>query len=302
MSSTCSECQGLGYVVIRKDELAHAAVCGCQSQCGLCRGRRFNIVVEKGYDVAVPCQCARVFERVRAFNSARIPAAYANKTLSSQGPDDQRGFHDRRLDSLKRAKVLVTRYQHMQLKAMDGGEAARGLVLVGGPGLGKTHLVCALLGYLALERGIACRFVDYYQLLARIRATFDGRSAESEASILAPLVETPVLVLDDLGKGQATAWEWTIVDQLITRRYNAGRVVLATTNFPLAEDLERRQQVVGSHAPNHRRGPRNEESLEDRIGERLVSRLRETAEFALLDGTDYRPLLGQAATTTRVGR
>lgn len=291
----CEACQGAGYRVGRAGELAKATVCECQERCERCRGERFRIEARDGYDVAVPCSCTQSFRRVRAFNDARIPAAYGQKLLAS-GADDTAGFRDRGIASLSRAKVLVNRYQQMRLDGDDGTGAPRGLVLAGGPGVGKTHLVCALLRYLTLERGVGCRFVDYYQLLAHIRSTFDGQGHETEATILAPLVEIPVLVLDDLGKGQATAWEWTIVDQLITRRYNAGRVVLATTNFLLAEELDRRRQVV---APGGRRPREGGESLEDRIGERLVSRLRETAEFALLDGADYRVQLGAAGRPTR---
>jgi DNA replication protein DnaC len=289
----CEACQGAGYRVGRAGELALATVCECQDRCARCGGQRFVIESRGGYDVAVPCSCTQAFRRVRAFNDARIPAAYGQKLLAS-GADDAAGFRDRGIPSLSKAKLLVNRYQQMRLDGGDPSTAARGLVLAGGPGLGKTHLVCALLRYLTLERGVGCRFVDYYQLLAHIRSTFDGQGHETEATILAPLVEVPVLVLDDLGKGQATAWEWTIVDQLITRRYNAGRVVLATTNFPLAEELERRRQVVG---PGGRRAREGTESLEDRIGERLVSRLRETAEFALLDGADYRVQLGSSGRT-----
>jgi DNA replication protein DnaC len=312
MKSPCPACHGLGYLIGRApasvgdpgpraranpdDERAQARLCACQASCATCRGTRFRIVRDGAWDVAVPCECGRLLGRIRAFNAAGLPAAYAEKTLSPRGPDDPRGFHDRRLSSLVRAKLLVTRYQQLGQPGPGTGEGApngapsRGLVLVGGPGLGKTHLVSALLAHLTLERGIACRFVDYYQLLASIRSTFDGKSSESEASILAPLIETPVLVLDDLGKGQATPWEWTIVDQLITRRYNAGRVVIATTNFLLAEDLERRAQQPQSGAWDARRR-RTEEALEDRIGDRLVSRLRETCEFCLLEGTDFRPQL-----------
>jgi len=290
MKATCDDCKDLGYIIGRVGELAEAAVCACQLRCERCRGMRFRVVSEGGYDIAQPCSCAGVFERVRAYNSAQIPAAYAQKSLAPRGADDPAWFRDRKIEALSRAKVLVGRYQQFSFKPGADGESPRGLVLVGGPGLGKTHLVCALLGYLTLEKGVYCRFTDYYQLLAHIRSTFDGKSQESEATILKPLVDVPVLVIDDLGKGQATAWEWTIVDQLITRRYNAGRVVLATTNFPLAEDLDRRQQIVSTQ---RRRRPAQEESLEDRIGERLVSRLRETAEFAVLEGDDYRPLLGQ---------
>ena len=95
-------------------------------------------------------------------------------------------------------------------------------------------------------------------------------------------VGRPALVLDDLGKGQGTAWELTVVDQLITRRYNAGRIILATSNFLPEADLDARPA-------NEKKRTRHEESLEERISARLVSRLRQNCELLVLNGVgDYR--------------
>lgn len=274
---SCAMCGDRGYVIARDGEVARAEVCECRRECKVCKGARYVVVKEGPYEVAHPCECAGLMTRVRLYNDAQLPAGYADKSLVPSGPNDPNGFVHRDIDSLKRAKAAVSRYS-ISLEE----NANHGLVLMGGYGLGKTHLVCSLLAFLTLKRGIACRFVDYYSLLARIRSTFNqgGVVGETEQSLIDPLVEVPVLVIDDLGKGQGSNWELTILDQIVTRRYNARRIIIATTNYLLEKDLEQQQ-----HA---RRGRRTGESLEERIGERLVSRLHASCDMLLLDGEDYR--------------
>lgn len=279
---TCPRCGDRGYQVARDGELARAEVCECKSECATCKGSRYLIAREGPYEVARPCDCAGLITRVRLYNDAQIPAGYADKSLVPSGPNDPHGFVHRDLESLKRAKAAVSRYS-MSLEENNN----QGLVLMGGYGLGKTHLVCSLLATLTLKRGIACRFVDYYSLLSRIRATFDRgdreKTGETEQSLIDPLVEVPVLVIDDLGKGQGSHWELTILDQIVTRRYNARRIIIATTNYLLDKDLDQQ-----AHQGPARRGRRTGESLEERIGERLVSRLHASCDMLVLDGTDYR--------------
>jgi len=277
--AVCPECTGTGYFIGRDAEFARARLCVCRERCPLCQGTRYVMQAEGGYQVAVPCECAPLVARIGAFNDAQIPAGYADKRLTALGPDDVHGFSDRGIESLKRAKAAVNRYRI----SLDSGEM-RGLILIGGLGLGKTHLVCGLLSFFALERGIHCRFVDYHDLMARIRATFDDTAHEHASTIIEALVHTPVLVIDDLGKGQGTNWELSILDQIITRRYNARRIILATTNYVPEDMLERRSQRM----PVERKRRDLGECLEERIGERLVSRLRAACDLHLLEGSDYR--------------
>lgn len=272
----CSICGGVGYAVGRSGEHARASVCTCREPCPQCKGVRYVIARDAdGYDIATPCACTQLLERVRCYNEAHIPGAYADKLLAT--------FNDRGAETLKRAKFGMMRYQ----QAVDVS-TADGLVLLGGPGVGKTHLVVGLLAHLTLQRGIPCRFVDFYQLCARLRSTFGGQGEESESSIIEPLVSVPVLVLDDLGKGQGSAWELTVIDQIVTRRYNAGRIILATSNYLPEDELERRAST-GGDGKERRRPSRYEPSLEERIDQRLVSRLRQNCELLILEGvSDFR--------------
>lgn len=263
----CEKCSGLG-LTIEAAMNAQAKLCECQRDCKVCKGARYIVIREGIYDVAHTCECGHALARVRRYNAAEIPAHYAHKSLSP------RHFKPR-TPSIDAAAAAVSRYAPEQGQAMP----KRGLVLMGGYGLGKTHMVCGLAARLTLRHGIPVRFVDYQGLLAKIRATFNkerGEAGESEASLITPLVEAPILIIDDLGRGQGTAWEVSIFDQILSRRYNAEAPVLITTNY-LAEPLAK-----------------GAESLEGRIGERLVSRLRASCELIHMVGEDYRTTEGAA--------
>lgn len=263
--SVCERCHGSGVIHLEVgSETAMAEVCRCKLPCTLCHGSQYVIEVRNGYEVAAPCSCQALSTRVRLFNEARLPAGYGLKTIP--------GFVDQGGGNQGEIKTKLARYQ-----ARFDDATERGLVLVGQPGVGKTHLVCGLIHYFTLELGIACRFVDFFHLTDRIRGTFDKGDDESQASLIRPLVDVPVLVIDELGKGQGTAWEQTVIDQLISRRYNAGRLVFATTNFMpeawLDASSDRVKTAVG---------------LEERVGPRIYSRLAEMSDFLLVAGPDHR--------------
>lgn len=272
-NGSCDKCKGLGYTMKPQGEFARAEVCECQRDCKICGGRRFLMKEEDGYEVAVRCSCAHIDHRVRVYNETGIPARFASKSLSE--------YEAKRFNG--RLKMKLLDYQRkFRLKE------SQGLVLAGAPGTGKTHLMTAVLHYLTLERGIACRFIDFFELTTQIRSTYsDNDGSKTESSIIDPLVNVPVLAIDELGKGQGTTWELSIVDQLISRRYNSGRLVLATTNY-----LPEASQVATKPVPGRaNKGEKLGMSLEDRVGSRIFSRLSEVCDVAVLDGSDYRQRL-----------
>lgn len=263
--SACERCHGSGVVHLDiGSETAVAEVCRCQLPCPKCDGAHYVIVEQGGYQVAAPCECRALHTRVRLFNEAQLPVGYGLKTVP--------GFVDQGGGNQGEIKTKLARYQ-----AKFDTDAERGLVLVGQPGVGKTHLVCGLIHYFTLELGVPCRFVDFFHLTDRIRATFDKGDEESQASLIKPLVDVPVLVIDELGKGQGTAWEQTVIDQLISRRYNAGRLVFATTNFLPEAWLSGTNERVKTAV-----------SLEERVGPRIYSRLAEMSDFLMVAGPDHR--------------
>ncbi len=228
---------------------------------------------EFGYEVFAACPCLKARRRLDMFNAANIGKRFLNSTLGTYKPKT----------TVQRAAQMRAEEFALQYPAVE-----HGLTFYGPVGTGKTHLVVAIFRHLTLRKGVGCRFIDYGNLLQDLRRSYSNR--KGDGYLMMPLVDVELLVIDELGKGRGTEWEETVLDDLISRRYNAGRTTLCTTNFdPLREPLEveagpnqeftkRALAAAGQALP----------SLSQRIGERIYSRLCAMTEFVEVDGGDFR--------------
>jgi DNA replication protein DnaC len=157
-------------------------------------------------------------------------------------------------------------------------------MLIGPSGVGKTHLAVAILKQLVLTKGIPCLFCDYRELLKQIQNSYNPSVQTTELELLRPVFQTEVLVLDDLGAVKPTEWVWDTVSVILNTRYNETRTTIITTNF----------QDGPATALAGPRGAAREETLGDRIGERMRSRLSEMCRVIHLNAPDYRQKLRAA--------
>jgi DNA replication protein DnaC len=117
--------------------------------------------------------------------------------------------------------------------AREWAEAPHGwLVLIGGNGSGKTHLAAAVAGY-RLERGERACFANVPDLLDELRATFAPGAVGRFDRVFQPLLDAPLLVLDDLGAQQSSPWAQEKLYQLINHRHLARAHTIVTTNVEL---------------------------------------------------------------------
>ena len=221
--------------------------------CPLCYGTGMEVVPGRG---ARRCSCRRQSAQVLLVEQARIPRRYHHCSLSNFCPAPSNGSH---LQAFNYAFKLVEEYP-----AVD-----RGLLLMGPCGVGKTHLATAALRGL-IDKGVRCLFFEFGALLKEIQDSYNPVSQTSELEILAPVYEAEVLVLDELGASKPTAWVRDTMQQVIGRRYNERKLTICTTNY-----LD-----VRAHPA--------EETLEDRVGVRLRSRLYEMCKTIYIEGEDYR--------------
>ena len=263
------------YVIAREGEFAVASPEAAAERCPKCEGRGFVIVMEDGYEVSVTCECRGLIRRIRRYNDACLPADYGHKNLDG-------------LVVPKGSNVGKIRTKLKNCLNQPSPFSDRGFMLVGPPGVGKTHMLCSVVRDLTLDQGIACRYVDFFHLSERIRSCLGDRSERRPEDILEPLVEVPILAIDELGKGMCTPFEIHIIDQLITRRYNANRRVLITTNYWPARLSPEGASGAGLHVQPGRKLKRIGETLEERTDERIVSRLYEMCEIIEVEGHDYR--------------
>lgn len=255
--------------------------------CPLCRGTGWKMIPRDGAaagakgSMAVACDC-RMQERTSlVMERARIPKRYEHCDFESYVTDltDGKTWTARHAQSLAQAKLLAEGFAREY-----PGSAEKGLLLMGPSGVGKTHLAVAALREL-LRRGHQALFCDYRELLKEIQASYNPASESSEMSVLEPVRTAEILLLDDLGASKPSAWALDTIGLLLNARYNERRVTLLTTNY----FDESSAAVPAAKLPGGQRVPvKTEDTLAERIGERMRSRLYEMCRTVEVIAPDFR--------------
>ena len=225
--------------------------------CPKCLGTGVVVEDEDGVSHARVCDCQRQTATKRRFAAVGIPARYRECDLDNF--DVVPGFtHETGRNALRLAKSFADNYP-----AVDAG-----LLLMGRVGVGKTHLAAGIIKKLSLEKNVPCRWCDFSDLLAEVKKRYAG-SAFDEYAVLEPLVTAEVLIIDDLGSMKIRDWTLDFLSYVINQRYVNRRLLIATTNYL--------DEPAGA-----------EETLADRIGPRLRSRLLEMCKTVHITGGDFR--------------
>ena len=234
------------------------------------------MVAENGRQHAEPCSCRESRRDAKVMSHAKIPMRYEHCTLETYAYSFA-GAHP----SLRRAYMLVQRY----LGEYPLGVEGTGLLFTGSIGVGKTHLAVSLLRELILNRGATGLFYDYRDLLKQVQNSYNPNVAETELGVLGPVFDAEVLVLDEIGAAKPSEWVWDTVAHILNTRYNNRKVTILTTNYAnLSPGGARSLDTAAGQA----RAAIREETLGDRIGERMRSRLQEMCVPVEMNGRDYR--------------
>ena len=248
-----------------------------EQSCPICNGTGWQIRQRENEREVVRCQC-RVRDRSeRLLATAHIPERYQHCELENFRYDPE----DKAQKSIGQAKTFAGRF--VEEYPID----KTGLLLVGSVGVGKTHLSVGIIKALVREKGINCLFCDYRELLKSIQNSYNPSVQATEMEILRPVFDSEVLVLDELGAVRSTEWVFDTVNYILNSRYNENRTTIITTNFPDAAEQGNAPDDNSRGYSAAERAARRE-TLGDRIGERMRSRLHEMCKKVEMEGSDYR--------------
>ena len=160
--------------------------------CAECHGTGWRARDVDGVRRVERCDCWHQQVALKLLNDAKIPPRYQKCGFSSlvTFPNEQL------LRTLTRARAFVDAFPVVE----------KGLLLIGPPGIGKTHIAVSVLREVVLTKGIRGLYFDTRTLLSTIRSTYNPVTRASEADVLERVMGAELLVLDDLGAERPTDW------------------------------------------------------------------------------------------------
>lgn len=188
-------------------------------------------------------------------------------SFSGSMPED-RAYQFSNFPEEQRSKYpKVVSYAERFAKKFKVGDDAQGLYLFGPPGVGKTHLMLAVVNQLQ-ERGVPCLFVRCDSLFDRMRHVI------AEGGDLEPVMEVyttaPVLCIDEFAQERANEFTLEKLFRIVNHRFHAKLPTWFTSNFA-PPDVYRRNggDLLETVSP-------------------LRSRVMQMTKMAKLDGSDAR--------------
>lgn len=179
---------------------------------------------------------------------AGVPALLAGATVDNFEPRPGTGA------ALEATKAFLAAWPRPR-------RTGEGLLFVGPPGNGKSHLAAALVG--AVTTTHTAYWAKVLPLMDRFDATFSREARETSGMIYRKLRDVDLLIMDDLGASKYTESREERIFRLVDERVDARRPIVATSNCSMAQ-------------------------LEENVGLRTIDRLVGACDCIALTATSYR--------------
>ncbi len=151
--------------------------------------------------------------------------------------------------------------EEIKIAFVEQMQKKNGLFLYGDTGVGKTHIVCALIKNI-LEEGFDVMFLNTSKFLEQLRQEFN-KDSDEESLFKQVLDFKGILILDDIGAEKVSEWVVERLYIILNERYESMIPVIFTSNLDF-------------------------EILSARLGARIVSRIAGMTYKIKMGGQDKR--------------
>jgi DNA replication protein DnaC len=207
------------------------------TQCEVCERFKVDdpdyIRLTQGHRFAVACICAKKEEEQRQADLKRIAEA------NLPNPSYPHTFEtwDRGTEGTAEIAGAAHRFARR--------EGPTVLVMVGGTGAGKSHLLEAI-GRHALDQGRTVVYETSKSLLDNLQSTYDRDNPETFRYRMDWYQTRGVLLLDDVGAETSTEWRISQLTDLIEHRIQYEKPMAVTTNLDRDEMIDKLGPRIGS--------------------------------------------------------
>ena len=200
---------------------------------------------------------------------------YEQANIKVTSPPSLDNFDPSIQDTARGRKVAKQAYDY--ITNWVNGEVVMMLALVGGTGVGKTHLALGSAAKL-VEKGKGVKYMNGEQFANELRPrSFKDDQGQSQRQFRDELVNAEYLILDEVGIAtDSTGWMSSQYQEIISHRFDIEKPTLITGNIQKYDD----------ETP--------EKAIERVLGSRVVSRIKDETKSRLCsmwEAKDLRPLL-----------
>lgn len=178
-----------------------------------------------GFDVE-PCDCLVEYESIkesqRLASVCNIPERLMKKyTFDGWDPDEADGINT----------------QWVLDWMADESVGKNWLFISGAPGSGKTYL-SVLLAKVGILQERSVFFANVTWLMEALRPKNDDEGGDKPGTVLEKCKRADILILDDIGHEKSSAWVRERLYLIVNERWNAGKVTIFTSNYPVEKLAE----------------------------------------------------------------
>ena len=221
----------LGKIMIEDVEFAYDSekeyIEDGHAYCKVCHERKDGDVMEffgNKMILRVACKCDREIEQQKKRREKQMEIERLKRTCFNSMREWSYTFENYQGEenqSLMIAKNFVEDYEKMKKENI-------GLLFYGSVGSGKTYLACSIANSLIEQYQISVKIRNFAQIINELqKSSFDfDKNAYIES-----LVNTSVLILDDLGIERDTSYAKEQVYNIVNSRYLKQKPTIFTTNL-----------------------------------------------------------------------